>query len=63
MTFSVFTGLNEAATALQKEANLPKCNTPPPIQSSSSHIYSPTTPKVVSSLYYFINFISIIYTV
>jgi len=39
-------GLNEAATALQKEANLPKCNTPPPIQSSSSHIYSPTTPKV-----------------
>ncbi|XP_005091731.1 DDB1- and CUL4-associated factor 1 [Aplysia californica] len=40
-------GLYEAATALQKEASLPKCATPPPHPpSASSHIYSPTTPKM-----------------
>ena len=49
------TGLTEAASALQKEANLPKCSTPPPLlPSAASHIYSPVTPKIVSNLGIFV---------
>ncbi|CAG5136799.1 unnamed protein product, partial [Candidula unifasciata] len=39
-------GLHESAVALQKEANLPKCPTPPPHHVASLHLYSPSTPKI-----------------
>ncbi|XP_059167195.1 DDB1- and CUL4-associated factor 1-like [Physella acuta] len=39
-------GLHEAASALQKEANLPRCSTPPPHHATGLHLYSPNTPKI-----------------
>ncbi|GFN76206.1 protein vprbp isoform 1 [Plakobranchus ocellatus] len=42
-------GLLESAATLQREANLPKCSTPPPHNASTAatgHLYSPNTPKL-----------------
>ncbi|KAI8782336.1 DDB1- and CUL4-associated factor 1 [Biomphalaria glabrata] len=39
-------GYYETASALQKEANLPRCATPPPHHANNLHLYSPNTPKI-----------------
>lgn len=39
-------GLYETASVLQKEANLPRCSTPPPHHANTLHLYSPNTPKM-----------------
>ncbi|KAH9512614.1 DDB1- and CUL4-associated factor 1, partial [Bulinus truncatus] len=39
-------GLYETASVLQKEANLPRCSTPPPHHANNLHLYSPNTPKI-----------------
>ena len=48
-SYDVLAGLSDTAAALQREAGLPRTNSPPPLHPASPHIYSsPSTPKMVN---------------